>query len=604
MTGWTTATPVRRRDRMAPTVDSRATHRPSETPLSVEPIPVPRPDDGDPADALPPEPGAVDRPWLVSWPPGVPDTWSYPVVGVDRLVADAARDVPDTVAARDSRHEVTWARLAAVVDDVARAMASPRPDRVVVSCSGGLDALVVALATWRLGAVLEVVDPTAGRGGRTRHDAADRHVAGDVAGGPIGPAGTVEADVVVAEPRSPSASPDAAHRGAGGHPPGNPPSESSDAPEPRLPASSGPPDTLPDRPAPSDRSRPPPIPGRTDEVVIQVVDPREGIVRSRGATVLVADVGRILDRGSGRGRLRTLVQGRGPRIPGRSRLSTLVARSGQASLRPVDADADALVLHTAHGPVRATQRHLVAAAFQVRLWIPDMATGTEVVAAARGWWQPGGWVLGPLLAALTGGTCQLADADLPATTIPGATIAFGSPAVWTDLVSTSRWRPRRRRAGRERRPLASLRVAGVVVDRAGRLLGDDELDRVRQASEGARVRHVWQLDQAVGPVLAQPVYGRFHGDPGALPLPDTVLARHRDRVWVHGPQVTESADHPGGWRPVTDPTLPLADLLGAGTDRDRPDPVDASTTTSRLPDPPGATADDPHDADDPGSPVP
>jgi len=433
---------------------------------------------------------------------------------VHRLLADAARDVPDTVAVRDGSRELSWSQLATVVDDVARGLVQFAPDRVVLRCRGGLDALVVALATWRLGVVLEVVDPTLGRAARSRVQGLDDDSSGeDGADDEEGAAGMDDGGDRVADRAG---------------------------------------DDVGD--------------GESSEVVVLVVDALERVARSGVSAVVVADVARVLDRRTGRGRLRRFLEGRGPRLPGRVRLSTLVARAGQASLRPVDPDHDALVLHTAAGPVVATQRQLVASAFQVRLWIPDMATGTEVVAASRAWWQPGGWVLGPILAALTGATCQVADADLVGATIPGATIAFATPAAWADLVGGRGWRAA---IGRRRppAPLTSLRVAGVLLDPGTTTLERPLVDRLLEATEGARVRHAWQPATAVGPVLAQPLYGRFHGDPGALPLPDTVLANHGGRAWAHGPQLV--ATTPDGWVDLDDPTIPLGAL---DPDHDGPGP--------------------------------
>ena len=118
---------------------------------------------------------------------------------------------------------------------------------------------------------------------------------------------------------------------------------------------------------------------------------------------------------------------------------------------------------------------------------------------------------------------------------------------------------------------AELRLAGVVVRPGTRALDDTATAGLVAATEGARVRHFWQPDTTVGPVLAQPVYGRLAGDPGAVPLVDTVLAVHDDGTWAHGPQVPPVSDD--GWAPVDD-DLPLGvvtgDVARPGSGADRP----------------------------------
>ncbi len=546
-----------------------------------------------------PAPSDAPRPWLVAWPPGVPTTWTYPEIGVHRLLADAARDVPDTIAVRDGSREVTWSRLATVVDDVARGLVPYAPDRVVLRCRGGLDALVVALATWRLNAVLEVVDPTLGRAGRARARDVNEDPPATEVGEPDGGPSDAHDDegMRVDHDAADGAGDDAARVSGSEAVPGDDEAHRDGRTEAAGHAAAD------HRSNHGQDDNDGQEQGEVDEdddaaeVVVVVVDGLERVERSGVAAVVVADVARVLDRRTGRGRLRRFLEGRGPRLPGRTRLSTLVARAGQASLRPVDPDHDALVVDTPDGPVVATQRQLVASAFQVRLWIPDMATGTEVVAASHAWWKPGGWVLGPILAALTGATCQVADADLVGATIPGATIAFATPQTWTDLVVGRGWRGA---IGRRRptAPLASLRVAGVVLDPGITPVERPLVDRLLQATEGARVRHAWQPAEAVGPMLAQPLYGRLHDDPGALPLTDTVLVSHAGATWAHGPQFATSG--PDGWVRLDDPTIPLG-ALAVGDDEVGPNgPADGDPRpgpdAAGHPDQPGDTPIDPRSA--------
>lgn len=551
-----------------------------------------------PAVALP-DPATVDRPWSVSWPPGVPTGWAYPDVGIDRLVADAARDVPDGIAVRDGSHELTWADLAGLVDDVARGLSRRAPDRVVLVCDGALNALVVGLAAWRIGAVLEVVDPTVKRdtlpGATVRDDQdaestaterpadaevpADRDArdAGDASTGDsstgdssTGDASAVGPANVAADDRDNAVEDVAGEEGVAAD-------RAGDGGRADGPGASGEPDRSLDGPASDGKDGP-------DEVVLVLVDRRGRADPPTSHPVVVADVARIVAQRSRRGRLRRWLAGRGPRIRGRELLSRLVADAGQAPLRAVDPGNPALVLHTADGPVEATQRHLVASTFQVRLWIPDMATGSEVVAAARGWWQPGGWVVGPLLATLTAATCQLADADVLGQSVPGATIAFAVPATWEDLVGGGGWRAALGRGDGWADQAGDLRVAGVLLDPGQQPVAHTLVDRLVAATQGARVRHAWQPTAAVGPLLAQPLYGRFHGEPGALPLPDTVLVQRDGHTWAHGPQVlsptgTDAARD--GWTRLDDPALPIRGLLaGPEPDGDQAQADDATAPTA------------------------
>lgn len=439
-------------------------------------------------------PASVPKPWLASWPPGVPTGWTYPAVPVSRLVDDAIRDVPEGVALVDDQRALDWLRLGAVVDDVARGLASRGPDRVVLDCTGGLTAVVIALATWRLGAVLEVVDPSSPAPDPDAGAPGFRDDGGDDDGGDDG------GDAV-----------------SGSHP-GEP---------------------------------------STEERVLVLADrrnPRAGLAAGGDrAEVVRADVERLVRRRTSRSRLGRAVSrvlGRaGGRITrsregrGRVDLSTLVDRAGQVTLPPVDPDAPALRMVVGEQVVTASQRQLVAATFQVRLWIPDVATGSEVVGAAIGWWQPGGLVLGILLAALTAGACRVADADDLAAVVPGASLAFADVATWRHLASGGGWRGALlRRRTRGAATGAELRLAGVVVRPGTGLLDPDSTTRLVASTEGARVRHFWHPDEVVGPLLAQPVYGRLAGDPGAVPLVDTVLVVHDGATLAHGPQVPMPAE--------------------------------------------------------------
>ena len=109
-----------------------------------------------------PDPGAVDRPWLSSYPPGVPATYAWPDVALPRFLDDAARDHPDLDAVRWAGAAWSWARVAELADRVASALrrdgVAPG-DRVALALPNGPAAVVVAFGAWRAGAVLVLLGP-------------------------------------------------------------------------------------------------------------------------------------------------------------------------------------------------------------------------------------------------------------------------------------------------------------------------------------------------------------------------------------------------------------------------------------------------------------
>lgn len=232
---------------------------------------------------------------------------------------------------------------------------------------------------------------------------------------------------------------------------------------------------------------------------------------------------------------RRLVAGRGRSAA--HGLSDMATGKPPATPPRVDPDSLALVHVDADGRRRTwLHRHLVAATFQSRLWIPDMAAGSERVAAAMPLDSAPALVVGPLLAVLTGAALQVAD-DL-AEAVRGATVAFASPATWRRVTTPTRTWPRLlRRAGRAP---ASLRIGGVVVQRPDHTLSAADVRRVVAHTEGARLRHFWTSPTAAGPVSAQPVYGRIRGWPGALPVTDTQVVEVAGRLLARGPQFGQS----------------------------------------------------------------
>jgi long-chain acyl-CoA synthetase len=112
----------------------------------------------------PPDPATLERPWLASYPPGVPPTYRLPEVTVRRFLEDAARDFPERTAIVAGRHRIDHVTLRVRADTVATALSHrgvATGDRVLVGLPNGPALPVVLLALWRLGAVAVPVDPRA-----------------------------------------------------------------------------------------------------------------------------------------------------------------------------------------------------------------------------------------------------------------------------------------------------------------------------------------------------------------------------------------------------------------------------------------------------------
>lgn len=131
----------------------------------------------------PPEPTSLARPWLSSYPPGVPPTYRFPSVPVVRFLDDAARDFPEHTALVVAGQRLDHEALRVRVDTVATALRRhgiSSGDRVLIALANGAALPVVLLALWRLGAVVVPVDPT-DRPARLAAVAEDAQVAAVVA---------------------------------------------------------------------------------------------------------------------------------------------------------------------------------------------------------------------------------------------------------------------------------------------------------------------------------------------------------------------------------------------------------------------------------------
>jgi long-chain acyl-CoA synthetase len=112
----------------------------------------------------PPDPATLERPWLASYPPGVPPIYRLPEVTVTRFLEDAARDFPERPAIAAGRERIDHVTLRVRADTVATALSRrgvTTGDRVLIGLPNDAALPIVLLAVWRLGAVAVPVDPRA-----------------------------------------------------------------------------------------------------------------------------------------------------------------------------------------------------------------------------------------------------------------------------------------------------------------------------------------------------------------------------------------------------------------------------------------------------------
>ena len=124
-------------------------------------------------DDSPPEPTApepsfppahiedLDRPWLESYPPLVPESYPYPDVAFTRLLDDAAKDFPDSVAIDFLGKSLSYRRLSEQVDRFATALRTlgvAKGDRVGIALPNCPQHLISFMAVLRLAAVVVEMD--------------------------------------------------------------------------------------------------------------------------------------------------------------------------------------------------------------------------------------------------------------------------------------------------------------------------------------------------------------------------------------------------------------------------------------------------------------
>lgn len=108
--------------------------------------------------------GRLPRPWLASYPPGIPPTYDYPRVTATRFLDDAARDFPDLDATWFEKATITYSSLLRQVDRLASAFSDlgVRPGTPVGLVLPNLPAVPIALfASLRLAAIVVPIHPGA-----------------------------------------------------------------------------------------------------------------------------------------------------------------------------------------------------------------------------------------------------------------------------------------------------------------------------------------------------------------------------------------------------------------------------------------------------------
>lgn len=193
---------------------------------------------------------------------------------------------------------------------------------------------------------------------------------------------------------------------------------------------------------------------------------------------------------------------------------------------------DAAVIVLRDVPVVVTHEQLVASAFQVRLWVPDVRAGHERVVVDHAWSDPAALASGPLMAVLAAATLVLAEGDVArAVDSRLATLAVLAPSTLVALAG------RRRRPHRDITSLRVVLVLGALPAAAARALAAETV--------GARVRGLACLAGPL-PTHAHPVYGRVDPASAGLPLTGTTSTLEPEDapaglLVVTGPQLGEGA---------------------------------------------------------------
>lgn len=135
-------------------------------------------EDGDPTTSTLPDVTAAtddERPWVRAYPPGVPDTYRYPLVPLSRYLDDGAQDFPDVPAVSFLGSDLSYRELSEQVDRFATGLSTlglQPGDRLAVVLPLSPQLLVVLNGCWRAGVDPVVLDP--GIGAEALTDAIER----------------------------------------------------------------------------------------------------------------------------------------------------------------------------------------------------------------------------------------------------------------------------------------------------------------------------------------------------------------------------------------------------------------------------------------------
>lgn len=423
----------------------------------------------------------MDRPWVGSYPPGVPPTYRFPAVRLPRLLDDAARDFSEHAGVVVGRTELTFGQLRDNVVTLDRALAHQgieAGDRVLVMLPTGISLFIVLVALWRRGATV-IPLPDDADPGQVAGVATDAEVVAVI--------GSSEA---VTRLRREETSPRVAIVVAGTE-------WVVDRAGLRLPRPRRP--RLPRGPAGLRnvlrRSHAAEDPDTDAVVTTDLGDLLEAAARAAAEPFLVDD---------------DAVQ-----------LTDAVADPGPAAVEPDPepaVDGPALVaVGLAPGGVTAVEhshRTLLATAFQARLWVPDVQAARERMLVAEPLHDIVGLAIGLLSAVLSGATTILLDDPSPADLAKA--IERHQPTL---LVARSRRLAHLLDEGDgAKRDLTSLRVVLSVGDGLPPTVARD----LERRSGGARFRTIRGCGDAAPITHGQPVYGRVIPTAMGLPVTDTL----------------------------------------------------------------------------------
>ena len=109
-----------------------------------------------------PDAAKIERRWLDSYPPGVPETYDYPLVPLTRFLDDAAQDFPHTEAVEFLGYSLSYRELRDQVDRLATALHNlgvRKGDRVGIVLPNCPQHVIAVFAILRLGAIVSENNP-------------------------------------------------------------------------------------------------------------------------------------------------------------------------------------------------------------------------------------------------------------------------------------------------------------------------------------------------------------------------------------------------------------------------------------------------------------